>query len=151
MTQSAKAANALYIVKIDSGIKSLIEKVEIDLKNSEIRFFFIKTVNRYGRRYFERNLARCFAQKSLKAPKITPVISKSRKDTTSDRFHQHIQLWAGLVCFRALHRDEPLWKDFESTPPKHERIAFSRDTEDLFDTILAKWQLHHSATPQNSN
>ena len=150
MSQDPKPLNALYKIKIKSGIKSLIQKVEIDLKGSEIRFFFRKTVNRYGRRYFERNLVRCFTQKGLNVPKITPVISRSREDTTNDRFHRNTELWVGLVCFSALPRDEPLWNADEDLPPRHERKAFRRDSEELFDQILDKWQIHYSA-PQNLN
>ena len=140
MSKTQKAPHTIFV---KSGIKSLIEKVELDWENNEIRIFFKKTLRRYGRRYFERNLALWFKREELEAPTISPLFSKLKKDTSQDPFHKLTEDWEGLVVIPGLTIVWPLWKQYDncvSAFPPHPVKSFNYASEELLTSIVTKWK-----------
>ena len=139
MSNPPNSPNALLTLQVNSELKSLITKVEIDPKKREIHIYFKKTLNRYGRSFFRRNLARCLQKRSYHIPIVIPEFSKSKEDTSQHRFHRLTERWSGLLVDSALPRVHPLWKDIDSIPYRSEYRAFINDAENLFDEVLDYW------------
>ena len=130
---------ALYTLKPSSEINALLAKAELDLKRFEIRLFFKKTVNSYARQFFIANLTRILQKNVTPVPKVTPVTSKARGDTSQEAYHQVTELWVGLVNHHALSRCYPLWRHPAEIPERSFLLAFAKDVDDFLTCIEKKW------------
>ena len=144
MSKIAQTAKTFSTITVQSGLKSIIPKIEVDSENLEIRFFFKKTTTLNTRLYFEKNLARCFRQIKRSVPKITSLFSDSEEDTSQDPYHIYSSKWTGLIDCSDRPRVLPVWKSPDSIPPFSVRLKYDQVVEDFFDSILLEWG---SSTP----